>query len=742
MATNPVSQSVIDQFNNQLAVIVRSNNNSNPDSNETVSNPSPLSIGQAIDTSQITPAQYSSFSGVDPTTAQQMYETANPEGRYSNQTIPGTQTTWSSLASIPGLYDYIKTGSNQTDADGNSLPDSQTPAQALAKAMQDPKSFVKDYLQNQIENIVVGTGFGSLTSVAKDELTANYQNAIAYLGQNGVPVNDIQTLTNNAIGDGNNKVAYYNANNNGGFVNNLVQSIASPQGIASIVANTVLPGSGAFIPLASAVLSGKQNLTQPLENLAISGVINGTDFGSNINNSIASNITSLTGIPSSIAKNIATGTLSTVGGLASGQNIDNSVAQGVTSGLSSAITPSNNSSSGSTTTTAPLSSTSPIASTLESATAPTNTSGALTQINAGSGSSNTLPISSSTGAIDLTNPNVNVSQIANNVASGSGTTQPTINDTLQEINPTVASGNPALTTQILPSATDVIKTVNNFDGTSTVTYADGSTKNIETPNTSSATSSNPSSNGGLSITVPTSSGGSGTPTGSGKTGALPSTSSTGSTGSINPSSPLTSTLLSTGEVLSKSPLEQALNADQTSVAPTYLNQLIGQSSTYQPVSEGSSDIKGFKEGGSISHIPEFITGHSGHYAEGRGTGQSDDIPALLKDGDYVMDADVVSGFGDGSSKAGAEVLSKFMDGIDHKHYENYSSGGHINAMIADGEFVFPSSFVTAIGGGSNKKGAEKLDKMREAIREHKRSASTNTIPAKAKSPLSYLKGKK
>jgi hypothetical protein len=71
---------------------------------------------------------------------------------------------------------------------------------------------------------------------------------------------------------------------------------------------------------------------------------------------------------------------------------------------------------------------------------------------------------------------------------------------------------------------------------------------------------------------------------------------------------------------------------------------------------------------------------------GPGTGQSDDIPTMLSDGEYVIDADTVAALGDGSSKAGASVLDKF----------------------------------------------------RQEIRKHKRSASLNDIPPKAKSPMQYL----
>jgi len=136
------------------------------------------------------------------------------------------------------------------------------------------------------------------------------------------------------------------------------------------------------------------------------------------------------------------------------------------------------------------------------------------------------------------------------------------------------------------------------------------------------------------------------------------------------------------------------------------------------------------------HNPEFITGLTGYYATGNGTGQSDDIPAMLHDGDYVIDADAVAALGDGSSKAGAEALSSFQKKVPH----SMAAGGEaVPAKIADGEYVFPAAFVTAIGGGDNKQGAKMLDAMREELRAHKRSAPTSKIPPKAKSPLDYLR---
>lgn len=147
----------------------------------------------------------------------------------------------------------------------------------------------------------------------------------------------------------------------------------------------------------------------------------------------------------------------------------------------------------------------------------------------------------------------------------------------------------------------------------------------------------------------------------------------------------------------------------------------------------------YEEAAPEGHHPEFITGLTGYYAGGRGTGQSDDIPAMLHDGDYVMDAEAVSALGDGSSKAGKEVLTHFMHQVPH---QDRQEGNPVPAKIADGEFVLPAAFVTALGGGDNKHGSKLLDEMREKLREHKRAAPLSKIPPKAKSPLEYLSGVK
>jgi hypothetical protein len=94
-----------------------------------------------------------------------------------------------------------------------------------------------------------------------------------------------------------------------------------------------------------------------------------------------------------------------------------------------------------------------------------------------------------------------------------------------------------------------------------------------------------------------------------------------------------------------------------------------------------------KSGGALGHYSGRENFKEGKHVAGKGDGQSDDIPAWLADGEYVLDAELVAALGNGSTKAGTELLDEF----------------------------------------------------RLQVRKHKRGGSLNTIPPKSKSPLSYLK---
>jgi len=73
--------------------------------------------------------------------------------------------------------------------------------------------------------------------------------------------------------------------------------------------------------------------------------------------------------------------------------------------------------------------------------------------------------------------------------------------------------------------------------------------------------------------------------------------------------------------------------------------------------------------GGTSHKPrtEFAV-------HGAGTGRSDDIPAVLSDGEYVMDAETVALLGDGSSKAGAEKLDQLRVNLRRHKGANLAKG--------------------------------------------------------------------
>ena len=114
--------------------------------------------------------------------------------------------------------------------------------------------------------------------------------------------------------------------------------------------------------------------------------------------------------------------------------------------------------------------------------------------------------------------------------------------------------------------------------------------------------------------------------------------------------------------------------------------------TYGNPVKPSDMLQGMAQGGLPTQMHQPMTEgrndyRAGSRVTGAGDGQSDDIPAMLADGEYVFDADTVAQLGNGSTKAGSDLLDKF----------------------------------------------------REELRAHKRSAPVNKIPPPSKSPLAYLK---
>lgn len=65
----------------------------------------------------------------------------------------------------------------------------------------------------------------------------------------------------------------------------------------------------------------------------------------------------------------------------------------------------------------------------------------------------------------------------------------------------------------------------------------------------------------------------------------------------------------------------------------------------------------------------------------------------------------------------------------------------IPAELSDGEYIMDAETVSMLGDGSNKAGAQRLDQMRQQLRQHKGAAlSKGKFSPDARSPLQYLMG--
>jgi len=70
---------------------------------------------------------------------------------------------------------------------------------------------------------------------------------------------------------------------------------------------------------------------------------------------------------------------------------------------------------------------------------------------------------------------------------------------------------------------------------------------------------------------------------------------------------------------------------------------------------------GFKQGGGISDFPE-----KDGMINGPGDGQSDDIPAMLSDGEFVMTKQAVMAAGNGDRKQGTKAMYNMMNNLEDK----------------------------------------------------------------------------
>jgi hypothetical protein len=87
----------------------------------------------------------------------------------------------------------------------------------------------------------------------------------------------------------------------------------------------------------------------------------------------------------------------------------------------------------------------------------------------------------------------------------------------------------------------------------------------------------------------------------------------------------------------------------------------------EPKVMATGGLSGYAKGGS----------NKSRYVAGPGSGREDKIPALLSDGEYVIDAETLALLGDGSTKEGARRMDKFRANI-RKHKGRALSRGRIS----------------------------------------------------------------
>ena len=108
-----------------------------------------------------------------------------------------------------------------------------------------------------------------------------------------------------------------------------------------------------------------------------------------------------------------------------------------------------------------------------------------------------------------------------------------------------------------------------------------------------------------------------------------------------------------------------------------------------------------------------------------------ELPPAKPPGDEpVMAQGGLMGYADGGSKE-----SRYVDGPGSGREDK------IPALLSDGEYVMDAETLALLGDGSTKEGARRMDQFRAKIRQHKgRALSRGQISPDAKSPEEYMGG--
>ena len=228
---------------------------------------------------------------------------------------------------------------------------------------------------------------------------------------------------------------------------------------------------------------------------------------------------------------------------------------------------------------------------------------------------------------------------------------------------------------------------------------------------------------------------------SGLSGSSSTPTASGSTPTTNTASADTTNSNTLGGVAL--PVAKTIKGSQISIPQTtYASE--SSVPVYQPTynPQSLSEIQNAKDGG-IIHMAsggEFpraqglLHGGTANYFQGVSPLSHAPTSLLrLADGGDVQSDDIAQHNPTFFSEGG-------LDSLDNTYVQGDGDGtsDDVAAMLADGEFVIPADCVSKLGNGSSNAGAKVLDEFLATIREHKQKHDPKQLPPDSKGPLGYL----
>ena len=122
----------------------------------------------------------------------------------------------------------------------------------------------------------------------------------------------------------------------------------------------------------------------------------------------------------------------------------------------------------------------------------------------------------------------------------------------------------------------------------------------------------------------------------------------------------------------------------------------------------------------VHNAAPAVSREGGHHVQGPGSGRSDDIPAYLSDGEYVIDAESVSLLGDGSGSEGARRLDQMRKELRKHKAGKMKSGGFTDKAKKPAAYMNKVKKLRRVakyehGGGHNVSGTTPVQPNRPAI---------------------------